>query len=160
MSVNKAIIVGNLGADPEVRSTQSGTSVANFRVASNRVWTDNSGEQKQETEWHRIVVFGRQAENCGQYLGKGSQVYVEGRIQTREWQDNNGNNRYTTEIVANNVQFLSGGQDSTGQMDGQPPPPEPRGDFGGGGGDGGTSGGGGGGGGGDSEPFDDEEIPF
>ncbi|MFB6372459.1 MAG: single-stranded DNA-binding protein [Bradymonadaceae bacterium] len=154
MSVNKAIIVGNLGADPEVRSTGSDTTVANFRVASNRVYTDSNGEQQQETEWHRIVVFGRQAENCDQYLSKGSQVYIEGRIQTRGWEDNNGKDRYTTEIVANNVQFLSGGKNGgSGSQSGQPPPPEPRGDFGG-------SNDSGGGDSGDDEPFDDEEIPF
>lgn len=158
MSVNKAIIVGNLGDDPEVRNTQSGTSVANLRVASNRVWTDDAGEQQQETEWHRIVVFGRQAENCAQYLSKGSQVYIEGRIQTREWEDNSGNTRYTTEIVANNVQFLSGGGGGSGQQGGSPPSPEPRGGFGG---DFGGDFGGGGGGQDESDgPIDDEEIPF
>jgi len=142
MSVNKAIIVGNLGGDPEVRNTQSGTSVANFRVASNRTWTDDTGEQQQETEWHRIVVFGRQAETCGQYLSAGSEVYVEGRLQTREWQNNSGETRYTTEIVANNVQFLSGGQGGNSQG-GQPPSAEPRGDTGGA-----------------DEPFDNSDVPF
>ena len=114
MSVNKAIIVGNLGADPEVRYTQSGTAVANMRIATNERWKDKSGEKKERTEWHRIVVFGNQAENCGKYLSKGRQVYVEGRIQTNEWEDRDGNTRYTTEIVAQTVQFLSGGNGGGG----------------------------------------------
>lgn len=154
MSVNKAIVIGNLGADPEERTTQSGTTVANFRVATNRNWTDDAGQKQQETEWHRIVVFGRQAENCIQYLEKGRQVYVEGRIQTREWDDSDGNTQYTTEIVGRNVQFLSGGSQGGGGGTGQPPPAEPSGGFDQ------TGGGGSGGGGGESEPFDDDEIPF
>ncbi len=109
MSLNKAMIIGNLGADPEVRYTQSGTPVANLRIATNEVWTDKSGEKQERTEWHRVVVFGRTAENVGKYLKKGRQVYVEGRIQTKDWEDRDGNKRYTTEIVAQNVTFLSGG---------------------------------------------------
>jgi len=107
--VNRVTIVGRLGADPEVRSTQSGTTVTNMRVATNRHWKDNDGKSQEETEWHRIVVFGKQAEACGEYLEKGRQVYLEGRLQTNEWEDRDGNNRYTTEVVAQNVQFLSGG---------------------------------------------------
>ncbi|MFB6263900.1 MAG: single-stranded DNA-binding protein [Bradymonadaceae bacterium] len=155
MSVNKAILIGNLGADPEKRSTQSGTTVTNFRIATNREWTDNSGEQRQETEWHRIVVFGASADACARYLEKGRQVYVEGRIQTREWEGDDGNTRYTTEVVAQNVQFLSGGSQGGGGG-GAPPPAEPAGGFDQSGG----AGGGGGGGGGETEPFDDDEIPF
>jgi single-strand DNA-binding protein len=109
MSVNKAIIVGNLGKEPEVNYTQSGTAVCNLSVATNEKWKDKSGEQQERTEWHRVTVFGNQAENCGKYLAKGRQVYVEGRIQTKKWEDSDGNTRYTTEIVAHSVQFLSGG---------------------------------------------------
>jgi len=108
MSLNKAMIIGNLGADPEVRYTQSGTAVGNLRIATNEKWTDKSGQRQERTEWHRVVVFGKTAENCSKYLKKGRQVYVEGRIQTNEWQDKEGNKRYTTEIVATNVTFLSG----------------------------------------------------
>lgn len=152
MSVNKAIIIGNLGADPEVRYTQSGTPVGNLRIATNERWTDRNGQSQERTEWHRVVVFGKTAENCSKYLSKGRQVYVEGRLQTNEWQDKDGNKRYTTEIVANNVTFLSGG-------------------GGGGGGGGGYSGGGGGGGydsgqdrpqveSGYDQSFNDDDIPF
>ena len=109
-SVNKAILIGNLGSDPELRHTQSGTAVCNLRLATNETWTDRDGQKQERTEWHSIVVFGRQAETCDQYLQKGRQVYVEGRIQTRDWEDNDGHKRYTTEIVAHTVQFLQGGQ--------------------------------------------------
>ncbi|AWV90833.1 single-stranded DNA-binding protein [Bradymonas sediminis] len=109
MSLNKAMIIGNLGADPEVRFTQSGTAVGNLRIATNEKWTDKSGQRQERTEWHRVVVFGKTAENCQKYLKKGRQIFVEGRIQTNEWQDKDGNKRYTTEIVASNVTFLSGG---------------------------------------------------
>jgi len=103
------MIIGNLGSDPELRYTQSGQPVANFNIATNERWTDKSGQQQERTEWHKIVVWGKQAENCEKYLSKGRQVYVEGRIQTRDWEDRDGNKRYTTEIVAQTVQFLSGG---------------------------------------------------
>ena len=106
MGVNKAIIVGNLGSDPELRQTNSGTSVCNFSVATNRKYKDGSGEYQEETEWHRIVVFGKSADNCSRYLSKGRQVYVEGRLQTREWTDKQGNTRKSTEIVAYKVDFL------------------------------------------------------
>ncbi len=106
-SVNKAILIGNLGRDPEIRYTQSGMAVANFTLATNESWSDKeSGERRERTEWHRIVVFGKMGETCGKYLSKGRQVYVEGRIQTREWEDRDGNKRYTTEIVASDVRFL------------------------------------------------------
>ena len=104
--VNKAIIVGNLGSDPELRHTQGGTPVANFRVATNEVYKSRDGERTERTEWHRVVAFGRLAEICGQYLKKGKQVYIEGRIQTREWEDQSGNKRWTTEVVANQMQML------------------------------------------------------
>jgi len=114
MSLNKVMLIGNLGSDPELRNTATGQSVASFNIATNRKWTDKSGQNQEQTEWHRIVVWGRQAENCQQYLSKGRQVYIEGRIQTRQWDDKDGNKRYTTEIVAQSVQFLnSGGRGQT-----------------------------------------------
>lgn len=143
MSVNKAIIVGRLGADPELRFTPSGRAVANFNLATSSVWKDkSSGERKEDTQWHKIVVWGPQAETCGKYLQKGREVFVEGEIRTRNYDDKEGIKRYVTEIVARDVRFLGG-----------------RGD----------GGGGGGGGGGLGEPdapppgFDDagdDDIPF
>ena len=108
MGVNKVILVGNLGANPEMRFTQGGQPVANLRLATSERWTDKSGQKQETTEWHRVVVFGKQAEIVGQYLTKGRQVYIEGRIQTRQWQDQQGQKRYTTEIVAQRVQMLGG----------------------------------------------------
>ena len=153
--VNKAILVGNLGRDPELRHTPNGQAVVNFTLATSETWTDKSGERQERTEWHRIVVWGRTAEMCNQYLSKGRTVYVEGRIQTREWEDKEGNKRYTTEINAQNVNFIG-----------------PRTDGGGGGGGGYSGGGSGGsrndgpmdsgapmGGGAGSGPVDDD-IPF
>ena len=105
-SVNKAIIVGNLGRDPEMRYTQSNTPVATFSVATTDQWTDKNGERQERTEWHRVVAWARLAEICGQYLQKGKQVYIEGRLQTREWEDKDGQKRYTTEIVAREMQML------------------------------------------------------
>ena len=105
--VNKVIIVGRLGKDPEVRYTTNGQAVANFTVATSENWTDKTSGQKQEkTEWHRIVVWGRLAELCRDYLKKGRQVYVDGRLQTRSWDDRDGTKKYTTEIIANTIQFL------------------------------------------------------
>ena len=105
--VNKVILVGNLGRDPEVRYSPSGSAVANVTLATSESWKDkNSGEKQEKTEWHRVVFFGRLAEIAGEYLKKGSQVYVEGRLQTRKWQDKEGHDRYTTEIVANEMQML------------------------------------------------------
>ena len=105
--VNKAIILGSLGQDPEIRYTASGAAVANISIATNEQWKDKeSGEMQERTEWHRVVFLGRLAEIVGEYLHKGSQVYIEGRIQTRKWQDKEGNDRYTTEIVANEMQML------------------------------------------------------
>ncbi|MDX2009958.1 MAG: single-stranded DNA-binding protein [Myxococcaceae bacterium] len=107
--VNKVILIGNLGKDPEVRFTPSGAAVANFNIATNESWTDKSGQKQERTEWHRIVVWGKLAELCGEYLKKGRQCYVEGRLQTREWTDKEGKKNYTTEVVAQTVQFLGGG---------------------------------------------------
>lgn len=124
--VNKVILVGNLGSDPELRHTQSGTTVVNFRVATNEVFTNKSGEKTERTEWHRIVAFGRLAEICGQYLNKGKQVYLEGRLQTRDWEDQSGNKRYTTEIVANQMVMLgrAGDKSYTPDADAQKSPPD------------------------------------
>jgi len=134
--LNKVMLIGNLGADPELRQTTSGTSVCEMRIATNESWFDKqANERKDRVEWHRVIVWGASGENCAKYLSKGSKAYVEGRIQTREWQDQSGNKRYTTEIVANSVQFLS-----------------TRGSAGGG--SHAPSGGGG------SQQFNDDEIPF
>jgi len=105
-SVNKVILLGNLGRDPEVRFTQGGTPVANFTMATTDRWSDPSGEKKEKTEWHRIVVWGKQAEIAGEYLRKGRPVFVEGSLQTREWTDRDGNKRYTTEVRAQRLQLL------------------------------------------------------
>jgi len=107
--INKAILIGNLGRDPELRYTQNGQAVANFTLATTESWTDKASGQKQErTEWHRIVAWGRTGELCAQYLSKGRTVYSEGRIQTREWEDKEGQKRWTTEVNAQTVQFLGG----------------------------------------------------
>jgi single-strand DNA-binding protein len=104
--VNKVILVGNLGADPDLRRTPSGTAVSNLRLATTEVFSNREGEKNKRTEWHRVVAFGRLAEICNQYLKKGRQVYIEGRLQTREWEDQKGEKRYTTEIVATNMVML------------------------------------------------------
>jgi single-strand DNA-binding protein len=106
--VNKVILVGNLGGEPELRTTPGGTSVATFTLATNEGWNDKDGNRQERTEWHRIVAWGRLAEICGQYLSKGRQVYVEGRLQTRSWEDKQGNQRKTTEIIAREVLMLGG----------------------------------------------------
>ncbi len=106
--VNKVLLIGRLGGDPEVRYTTNGGAVANFNLATNENWTDKNGQKQERTEWHRVVIWGKMAELCGQYLSKGRQAYVEGRLQTREWNDKEGNKRYTTEIIAQNIQFLGG----------------------------------------------------
>jgi single-strand DNA-binding protein len=154
--VNKVILVGNLGRDPEVRSTPSGQAVASFTLATNRRWRDKNGQKQEETEWHNIVVWGKQAEIAGQYLTKGKQIFLEGRLQTRSWEDRqSGEKKYRTEIVCDNFQMLSG----RGEMDGRGGGGGGR-DFGGGGGGGGSQGGGpsyddpGFG------PEDDDDIPF
>ena len=146
--VNKAILIGNLGRDPELRYTQSGQAVTNFSLATSENWTDKNGERTEKTEWHRIVAWGKTAELCAQYLSKGRTVYIEGRLQTRDWEDKEGVKRQTTEIVANTVQFLGA----------------PRGEGGGGNqGGGGFNQGGGNEGPGDSSggaPPADSDIPF
>jgi single-strand DNA-binding protein len=135
-SVNRVILVGNLGRDPELRYIQSGQAVANFTLATNDRWRDKEGNNQERTEWHRIVVWGKSAENCAQYLQKGRSVYVEGRLQTRDWEDKDGNKRQTTEVVAQTVQFLGG----RGGAGGGEPGAGDSGSFGAGPGDGGSSG--------------------
>lgn len=108
--VNKVILLGSLGADPEMRFTQSGSAVANMRLATNEEWKDKEGQKQERTEWHSIAIFGKLAEIAGQYLRKGAQVYVEGSLRTRKWQDKDGADRYTTEIVANEMRMLGGKQ--------------------------------------------------
>ena len=128
--INKVILIGNLGADPETRAMPSGMTVANIRIATSENWKDKqSGENKERTEWHNVAMFGRLGEIAGEYLKKGSKVYIEGCLRTRKWQDKSGNDRYTTEIIANEMQML-----------------DSRGGGGMGGGGGGAGGGGGGGG--------------
>ncbi len=119
--VNKVILVGNLGRDPEVRYSANGQAIANVTIATTESWKDkNTGEKQEKTEWHRIVFFGRLGEIAGEYLKKGSQIYVEGRLQTRKWQDKEGKDRYTTEIVANEMQMLgSKGGAASGEYAGQ-----------------------------------------
>jgi len=134
--INKAILIGNLGADPEVRYTQSGTAVASFNVATTERWKGQDGQMQEQTEWHRIVAWAKLAEICGEYLHKGSRVYIEGKIQTRKWQDKDGADRYTTEIVARDMKMLTpkggeGGRQAGGYQ--EPPfPDEPSGGYGGG----------------------------
>ena len=106
--VNKVILIGHLGADPETRAMPSGTTVANIRMATTESFKDKSGEWQERTEWHNVALFGRMGEVAGEYLRKGSQVYVEGRLRTRKWQDKQGNDRYSTEVVANDMQMLGG----------------------------------------------------
>jgi single-strand DNA-binding protein len=131
--VNKVILVGNLGADPELRYTASGTAVATLSVATNRRWKDKSGQMQDDTEWHRVIVWAQSAEFCGNYLSKGSKVYVEGRLQTRKWQDQSGVDRYTTEVIATTIQNLTpkGGEGGHGGFEEPPLPPEPFGSLGG-----------------------------
>jgi len=140
--INKVIVVGHLGADPETRYMPSGSAVTNIRVATSESWKDKgTGEQQERTEWHRIAMFGRLAEIAAEYLRKGSQVYIEGRLRTRKWEDNQGNDRYSTEIIANEMQMLGGRSGS--QSSASAPAPAAA-----------ASGGGGA-----AEDFDDD-IPF
>lgn len=140
MSVNKVILIGNLGRDPEVRFTANGRAVARFSVATSEMWNDAEGTRQERTEWHNVVVWGKQAETCGQYLQKGRQVYIEGSIRNRQYDDKDGNKKYITEINAQRVQFLGGGGGGGGgaragaPRDAQSEPPPP--------------------------PADDEDIPF
>lgn len=113
--INKVILVGNLGRDPEVRYTSGGAAVANITIATSEQWKDKqTGQTQEKTEWHRVVMFGRLGEIAGEYLRKGSQVYIEGKLQTRKWQDQGGQDRYTTEVVANEMQMLGGRGGSAG----------------------------------------------
>ena len=131
--INRVFILGNLGADPELKTTNGGSSVCEMRIATSESWFDkSSNERKERTTWHRVIVWGKSAENCAKYLRKGSKAFVEGRIQTRDWQDQSGNKRQTTEIVANSVQFIDTKSGGGGQRD-----PAPKGGR-----------------------FDDSEIPF
>jgi single-strand DNA-binding protein len=123
MGVNVVHLVGRLGQDPELRYTQGGTPVGNFSLATGRKWKDKEGKINEETEWHKVVVWNKQAENCKEYLGKGSQAYVQGRLQTRKWEDKDGKDRWTTEVVANYVEFLDSKGDRGGGGRGGAPPP-------------------------------------
>ncbi len=128
--VNKVIIVGNVGNDPDTKYMPSGSAVTNLSVATNESWKDKqTGEQKDRTEWHRVAMFGRLAEIAAEYLRKGSQVYIEGKLRTRKWQDQSGNDRYSTEIIADEMQMLggrsSGGAPAMGGASGGPPPSAP-----------------------------------
>ncbi len=126
-SVNKVILIGNLGKDPEMRYMPSGEAIANFSVATSENWTDKtSGDKKEQTEWHRCVFFGRTAEVIGQYVKKGSKIYVEGRLQTRKWQDKEGQDRYTTEVRGDVMRMLDKRGESSGPMDSEPPAMESR----------------------------------
>ncbi len=127
-SVNKVILIGNLGRDPEVRYTQNGTAVANFTLATNEVWNDKSGERQERTEWHRIVVWGKQAEIAREHLSKGKQVYIEGSIQTRQWDDREGNKRTTTEIKAQRVMMMGRAEAGENRMNAAAPPADATGD--------------------------------
>jgi len=137
--VNKVFLLGNLGADPELRYTSGGQAVSDMRVATNRRWQGRDGTMQEDTQWHRIVVWGKQAEQCKEYLSKGRQVFVEGRLQTRSWEDRDGNKRYTTEVVAQNVQFVGGRAGGGGGGGFEPPAPSDQ----------------------DAPPdFGDDDIPF
>ncbi|MFI4879661.1 MAG: single-stranded DNA-binding protein [Steroidobacterales bacterium] len=170
--INKVILIGNLGADPETRAMPSGTTVANLRIATSESWRDKqSGEQQERTEWHRVALFGRLAEIAGEYLKKGSQVYIEGSLRTRKWQDKQGNERYSTEIIGNELQMLGGrggaGAGAGGGAEGGTRAGGGAGaaahayaeESGGGAGHGGSGSAGGGGSKGGGEEFDDD-IPF
>ena len=156
--INKVILVGNLGADPETRAMPSGTTVANLRIATSESWRDKqSGEQQERTEWHRVVLFGRLGEIAAEYLKKGSQVYIEGSLRTRKWQDKQGTERYSTEIVGNDMQMLGGRGGGGGGMGagagGGGGGGFERGSSSGSGGPAGARGGSGGAGGGGGDPF-------
>jgi len=145
-SVNKVILVGNLGRDAELRYTPTGAAVATLNMATTEVWNDKAGQRQEKTEWHRIVVWGKTAESLNEYLTKGKQIYVEGRLQTRQWDDKDGNKRYTTEIRGDRIVLLGGGGGGRGApaprgddgMGAHPPSPAPE----------------------SSEPLTDDDIPF
>lgn len=140
-SVNKAILIGNLGRDPELRYTPSGRAVASFSIATSERWKGQDGENQEKTEWHNIVLWGRQAEIAKEYLSKGSPVYIEGRIQTRNYEDKNGVKKYITEIVAQRMQFLGRKGESGSDYTPPPPPPDEGAPF-------------------DDKGVDDEDLPF
>ena len=117
MSVNKVLLIGRLGNNPEIRHTNTGSAVANFNLATSENWTDKNGQRQERTEWHKIVVWGKLAELCEKYLSKGRQCFVEGKLQTRSWDDKDGNKRYTTEIVATSIQFLGSAAGASNSMD-------------------------------------------
>jgi single-strand DNA-binding protein len=145
MSVNKAILVGNLGKDPEVRFTGTGKAVCKFPLATSTTWNDQDGNRQERTEWHNIIVWGKQGESCGKFLSKGRQVFVEGEIRSRSYDDKDGNKRYITEIIAQNVRFLGGQGGGRGASGGDPGfPEEPAMGMGGGG----------------AAATDDDDIPF
>ena len=123
--VNKVILVGNLGRDPEVRYIKDGTPVANLRLATSETWNDQNGQRQERTEWHRIVAWGKLAEIAKEYMSKGRQIYVEGKLQTRSWDDREGNKRYTTEVKADQIIMLGSRGDSAGSRDVSAPPAEP-----------------------------------
>ena len=162
--VNKVILIGNLGGDPEVRYTPSGAAVVNVNLATNESWTDRSGERQERTEWHRLVLWSKLAEIAGQYLRKGSKVFVEGRLQTRSWDDQSGQKRYTTEVVVNDLQMLDGRGEGGGPGGPAPGGPAPSGPADGGPADGGGSDGGDhpppGGAGGPQGGSEDDDLPF
>jgi single-strand DNA-binding protein len=120
--VNKVILIGNLGRDPEIRYTRDGTAVANLNLATSDSWNDAQGQRQERTEWHRVVAWGKLAEIAKEYLGKGRQVFIEGRLQTRSWEDKDGNKRYTTEIKADQMVMLGGRGSDGGERDSGPPP--------------------------------------
>ena len=123
-SLNRVLLIGNLGADPELSYTPSGTAKATMRLATHEVWTNKSGEKGERTEWHRVLAWGRLAEICGEYLTKGRQVFVEGRLQTRSWEDRDGNKRWSTEIIASNLQMLGSRRDAPAETELPPPGPD------------------------------------
>ncbi|HEX9948825.1 MAG TPA: single-stranded DNA-binding protein [Thermodesulfobacteriota bacterium] len=127
LGVNKVILVGNLGADPEVRYSSTGTAVANFRIATSENWTNKEGGKETRTDWHRVVAFGKLGEICAEYLSKGKQVYVEGKLRTRSWEDKEGKKRWITEVVASNMVMLGQASEQAKAMGGEPveTPPEP-----------------------------------
>lgn len=154
-SLNKAQLIGNLGRDAELRYTPGGTPVATVNIATTEVWNDKTtGQKKEQTEWHRVVIWGKQAESLNEYLKKGKQIYVEGRIQTRKWQDKDGVDRYTTEIRSDRITLLGGGGG------GRRPEPDAAGEEMGGGSVGGSIGGDSAGGQAMGEPITDDDIPF
>jgi len=130
-SLNKVHLIGNLGSDPELRTTPAGASVCNFNIATNEQWKGKDGEKHERVEWHRIVIWGKVAENCAKYLSKGRPVYIEGKLQTRSWEDKEGAKHYTTEVIARDVKFLGSGKGEGSDRPPEPPPPDgPMGGFG------------------------------